>query len=252
MGTMKYQFILGLFLLGACTSTTVETNKGLDPVQTPGGLCQKWADAACNPTVVTNCGAANAAACVAKQKQFCENLLTSKGLSGPFVLAKANACVEAVKTAYAPPASLTTTERDTVLQLGYPCDTLEVEGTDAGSDGGCGAAVCKYGGQTCGGVDEACVPGFYCNGSYCIESPAAGAACCVGFPSCAMTITCQVAYLCAGAEGSQTCVARNPRGGMCTTDPECAEGLFCSAATSGICVDTLVLSVNEPVCQNFR
>jgi hypothetical protein len=250
MGTMKHQYILGLFLLGACNSTDVDTDKGLDPIQTPGGFCDKWGEAACNPTVVTNCVAANAAACVAKQKLFCESLLASKGLSGPFVLAKANACVDAVRTAYAT-ATLTAAGKDTVLQLGYPCDTLEVEGTDSGTSG-CGATVCKTGGQTCGGADEACVPGFYCNGTYCIESPGGGASCCVGFAGCAPTISCQVAYLCSGAEGAQTCIPRQDVSGSCTQDAECKQGLLCSAQTNGICVQTLPLNANEPVCQNLR
>jgi hypothetical protein len=250
MGTMKHQFILGLFLLGACSSTNVDTKKELDPVQMPDGFCQKWGEAACNATVVTNCQAASAAACVAKQKQFCESLLLSKSASGPFVLAKANTCLDAVKTAYAT-ASLSAAGKDTVIQLGYPCDTLETEATDAGSDSGCSAPVCKTGGQTCGGAGEACVPGFYCDGAHCIESPAAGAACCVGYTSCALTITCQVADRCTGVEGSQTCVARNAVRGPCTEDAECAQGLFCSSATNGVCVSTLVLNVNEPVCQNL-
>ena len=187
---------------------------------------------------------------MAKQKQFCESLLASKGLNGPFVLAKANTCVDAVKTAYAS-ASLNAAGKDTVLQLGYPCDTLETEATDAGSDSGCGAAVCRTGGQTCGGADEACVPGFYCDGAHCIESPAAGATCCIT-ASCSPVITCQVTDRCAGAEGSQTCVARSPALAVCTEDAECAQGLLCSSPTNGMCTQLLVLNVNESVCQNLR
>jgi hypothetical protein len=247
---MRYQFILGLFLLGACSSTKVETQKGLDPLQTPDGFCQRWGENACNATVVKNCGAANAAACVAKQKQFCEGLLASNGLSGPFVLDKANACLTAVQTDYAA-ASLDVAGKNTVLNLGYPCDTLETEATDAGSDSGCAAAICKTGGQTCGAAGEACVAGFYCDGAHCIESPAAGGTCCIT-ANCSPVITCQVADRCNGPEGSQTCVARLPRLSNCTEDAECAANLFCSAATNGICTDLLVLNVNEPVCQNLR
>jgi hypothetical protein len=81
---------------------------------------------------------------VARQKQFCLGLLASKGLDGPFVLAK-----DAVKTAHST-AALTAAAKTTVLNLGYPCDTLEQAGTDAGLDGGCGTVVCRTGGQTCG------------------------------------------------------------------------------------------------------
>jgi hypothetical protein len=107
------------------------------------------------------------------------------------VLAKANACVDAVKTAYAA-VSLTAAGKATVLELGYPCDTLEAQGTDAGSDGSCGAAVCRTGGQTCGAAGEACVLGLYCSGTYCAESPGSGGDCCVGFASCVPAITCQI------------------------------------------------------------
>ncbi len=253
---MKHLVTLALLLLGAgCSSTKVETQQGLDPVQTPGGFCQKWAEAACNPTVVTNCGAANASACITTQQQACKDLLDERGLAGPFVLAKANACIEAVRAAYAT-ASLTPAGKRTVLELGYPCDTLETEATDAGSDAACDATVCRTGGQTCGGIDEACVAGYYCDGTHCIEAPLAGQTCCSGFASCAPETGCEVGLLCEGTEGTQTCVALRPQGASCTMDAQCAQApvpLLCSSTTAnGICVQALPLNANEPVCQKLR
>src|SRR5690242_14446502 len=82
-------------------------------------FCERWGAAACNDDVVSVCGATDAAACRLAQGRFCLDLVPETG----FVDDRADACIDAVKAAYAD-SDLTAAELATVLRLGPPCDRL--------------------------------------------------------------------------------------------------------------------------------
>ena len=247
---MKYQFILGLFLLGACSSTKVETTKEVDPMSTSDGLCQKWAEGACNDTVVSDC-ATSQSACIATQKSFCMTLVAQRYPGRSFVVAKSNACADAVKAAYSD-SRLTAAEYDTVINFGPPCDTLDTEATDAAAPVGCDAAVCQPGGFPCSPPDQGCISGFYCNNSVCTVLPVSGQTCCVGSASCVPVLPCGAQYYCNGNEGSQTCQPKPGLGLACSLSIPCQEGLLCSDPTNGVCTQQLALVPTGPLCANLR
>jgi hypothetical protein len=251
MGTMKHKYVLGLFLLAACSSTNVDTNKGVDPMSTPDGLCQKWAEAACNDTVVTDCAATSKAACVATQKAVCQSKLTQHYQTLSFVVAKSNACVEAVKQAYSD-ARLTPAEYATVMNFGPPCDTLTTAAADAGSAPDCDAATCQPGGYPCSPPSQGCISGFYCNAGTCTVLPGQGQPCCMGFASCTTELPCQATSYCSGNEGSQTCQARPGLGANCSQTVPCTQDYLCSDPTNGVCAQALTMVPTGPVCANLK
>lgn len=236
-------------------------------------FCAEWGNRACNDQVVSRCAAENKDACVTAQQSFCESLVPD----GQYSATTATACLDAVQAAYSD-AVLTADERDTVRQLGAPCDKI-ISGS-TGKDGECttdgdcnrdvdlacvkkaGATTGKCekptvvgGGISCAGADVTCDEGFYCDGSHCVEAVGEGAACSASVP-------CKADYQCltgagtpagssadAGAE-SGTCQARKKTGGACETDTDCLSRICTPrvSSTTGVCAEQIILTPSEPVC----
>jgi hypothetical protein len=223
-------------------------------------FCREWATQACSSAVVSACQAASAEACRLTQQAFCMNLVPSN-----FSDDKADACLAAVGDAYAD-ADLTGSELDRVLELGVPCNSI-VDGpaglgescaNSRDCQGPAGYECVVKGGQTqgtcqipefvdaglrCSAPQQVCKPGFYCNGSNCVEAKATR-------ESCANDEECGPSGFC---ESDGLCAARQAVNSPCTASNQCLSDLCYSfASTDSTCVDRLRLSRSEPVCANLR
>jgi hypothetical protein len=254
---------------GACSSERDAPIKA-NPLATTDGFCTKWAEDACNETVVANCSATDAEACQAPQKAFCLEVVPSNGYSPDF----AQECLDAVKTAYAD-AKLTREELGVVLQLGEPCDKL-IKG--AGEDGalctdrsdcntlaelecvkkaGEETGTCRIprpvgGGFSCIEPDELCDDGFYCDGDNCLARKAEGRAC-ASDDECVLEARCDVVTDLDAGTSTGTCVPRAELAQPCTQDADCKSNICTiGAAGSGRCVREVILSGSEPLCDNLR
>ncbi len=258
--TRAFQTLAILALAAGCSSNKAGPPS---PYATPDGFCTKWAQAACNKTVVADCGADSADVCVTAQQSFCLGLVQS-GYAPKY----GPDCVSAVKAAYAD-AKLTKTEYELVRRLGGVCAT--VLSGPGGQDASCssnadcdtlsglscviapgGAGSCQTpelvsGGNTCGQPQQVCDTGFYCNGSNCIADAAQGA-------SCGADVPCADGLGCEGTAGSETCQSLGAVGSACASDAECASNIcaIASGASSGVCEDTVILSQIDPVCASLR
>ena len=250
----------------ACSSRSKEGpgTGETDPYPDRSSFCSAWAQAACGSTVVSNCGAASADACVASQHSFCEGLVPALG----YTSANAQPCLDAVGAAYAD-GKLTAEERATVLALGTPCDKLSTGNAGTGEacdqNGDCntaGGAECVIapghvsgtcqepihasGGQSCSSPASICDADFYCDAKkHCIARGAEGDA-------CSKTEPCDHTTKCTGATGSETCTAK-AASGTCSTDDDCLSGICQKAegASTGKCVDEIILSVLDPICSDL-
>jgi hypothetical protein len=191
--------MLASALLGSgCGSDRKRTAIEADPLASVTGFCQEWGKRACSAPVVEACLATDATACANQQALFCVSLLPPGYASD-----NAKACLDAVGAAYSN-ATLTAKEYDTVINLGPPCDKL-IEGpgvagspcratsecntldnlvcvSKPGAEGSCQVPVIQGGGRSCVEAFHQCAPGFYCNGSNCIEGPAEGQPCSAQVP----------------------------------------------------------------------
>jgi hypothetical protein len=237
-----------------------------DPLRNRAGFCNAWAEAACQKIVVKNCNAPSVEDCVASQSDFCLELVPETYSSK-----HAGECLGAVKSAYKD-ATLSTADIDVVIRLGAPCDQLwtgtreQGESCDANVDcdtaagltcvikadatsGSCEEPLEVSGGKSCADAEQVCEADFYCNGRNCVAYTETGDVCVGDFE-------CQPSDHCVLVEDATdtTCEARLPLGDDCASDADC-QSLYCvkaADAASGICADTLVLSVSEPLCKNLR
>ncbi|MFC1641562.1 hypothetical protein ACFL5O_02560 [Myxococcota bacterium] len=233
-------FLFLAVLAAACSSSDDDSSNRANPLSAPYGLCDAWAHGACNDLVVQRCIASSPEACVATQLEFCLGRVAEKGLREPFDVAQSKACVAGVRDAYSD-AVLTAAERETVLKLGEPCDSLQgVESPGGGN--------LRSGGQRCTGADDVCAEGNYCDGEHCIQRPGDGEECCEAEGTCDPLVPCQEAFLCVGEEGEQKCQARRGLRESCSKDEECAQDLFCSSDKDGKCTPESALNANDPIC----
>lgn len=244
-------FILCIPFACSADSTKAETRES---------FCQRWGTAACNDDVVSVCQASNVDACRLSEERFCLGLVPEVG----FVDTNADACIDAVKAAYAD-TNLDADELDTVLRLGPPCDQLvrgprsasqscmsrlDCDGPDgfdcvfkAGqSTGTCQQPFLVQPGRSCSADGAICTAGFFCNGSNCIEGAAAGEA-------CMRNDQCAEGY----CSPDNVCVAGLAINTDCTFDAECASGLcYKLSDTERVCTDRVRLSRTDPLCENAR
>jgi hypothetical protein len=223
-------------------------------------FCKRWGAAACNDDVVQLCGASDTAACRLAQERSCLDRVPLTG----FVDDRADACIDAVKSAYAD-SDLTASELDTVLRLGPPCDRL-VKGPQASAEactapvdcdrpagydcvfkasdltGSCQKPALVQPGRDCSADNAVCTVGFYCNGSNCIESGSLGEA-------CVHDEQCAEGYCAANGQCSLGLAVN----AACTLDSQCATGVcYKFSATEQVCTDRVRLSRTDPLCEAFR
>jgi len=168
-----------------------------------------------------------------------------------------------VRSAYAD-ANLTKDELATVVRLGEPCDRLvrgaqgadETCTTDLDCDGpagfvcvikgsattgSCQTPVVVQPGLDCSAESAVCTEGFYCNGDNCVGGGDLG-------ESCVRNEECAEGF-CSGG----TCSATLAINSDCTLDEQCASGLcYRFSATEQVCIDRVVLSRTDPICEDMR
>lgn len=238
-----------------------------DPLAKREGFCRAWAEAACQQKVLDACNAPDKADCVATQSDFCLALVPSEYSSK-----RAEACLSAVKNAYRD-AVLSADDIQVVLKLGAPCDQLSLgaakqgEACSANEDcntaggfrcvikagddsGSCEKPEEMGGGDPCDEPQQVCADGYFCNGENCVAYKRAGATC-QGDYQCRPSDHCVLAD--EEAE-DPTCEPRLKRAEPCTADSEC-QSLYCAKdedEADGLCADSLVLTLREPLCKNLR
>lgn len=250
--------------LPACSAEKEGPKAPPSPYDTAAGFCEKWAEAACNDDVVSACsgGGADVEACQDSQQAFCAQLVTESRYTDS--KADAEACVDAVKAAYAD-GVLSAEEAETVLRLRNDCETISsgsgAEGASCQSDadcstrdglacvvplgeatGTCYVPVEQGGGFECTGADQVCAEGFYCNGEICQRRKVDGEV-------CSDTLPCLESLQCFGS----VCRPKAPVSSACSSDEECASGLCAKGSSeTGLCSAQIILSATEPTCQNLR
>jgi hypothetical protein len=228
--------------------------------ETREDFCSRWGAAVCNADVVSACQASNVDACRLSQERFCLDLVPSNG----FTSDRADACIDAVKSAYSD-TDLTAEELGTVLRLDAPCDQL-VRGTRAAGEscmsrldcngpegydcvfkagemtGNCEQPVVVQPGRDCTSDNALCTDGFYCNGSNCVEGGRPGEA-------CLRNDQCADGY----CGPNSVCAAGLAVNVDCTLDAQCASGLcYRFSASERVCTDRVRLSRTDPLCDNAR
>ncbi|HEX3777592.1 MAG TPA: hypothetical protein VHV51_24150 [Polyangiaceae bacterium] len=267
---MKFcAFLLGFLACAVGCSSKDQT----DPYATVSEFCEAWGKAACNSTVVSNCSGETTTdgltqACVNKQQTFCEGLVPIIGYNS----AQASRCLDAVKNAYSD-AKLDGTEVLTVRHLGDPCNHL-IKGPAAlgesctqdddcdtvhnvlcvmkGGTGTCAIPKPVAAGMDCSDPSASCSDGYFCDpdAMACI-AVRAEAKSCAGDYACAAGLACQGADPTAGTNGTCTAVVQT---NMCMADTDCASGVcdIVGTATTGACVESIILSHAESACGDLR
>jgi hypothetical protein len=253
-----HRVISALFLAALFAGCGSSKSRSGNIYGTEEQFCAQWGKAACNAKVVSACAAATAESCVEKQAAYC------MGLVPPNYSSKnAKACIDKVKAAYAD-AKLSAEEVAIVRDLGAPCDKLnkgpkqlgelcyasdECDGLQdlvcviklGAPDGTCQVPNQVGGGFSCKGADEVCGTGFYCDGSNCIAKLGTG-------ETCSPEIPCLEDHLCQGT----ICVAKGATAASCADNQECLSGICAKPALGpGKCVDSVVLTPTDPVCQSL-
>jgi hypothetical protein len=260
--------LLALCLLALCfpLGCGVDEETPPDPLATREGFCDSWGQNACQQNVVDNCNAPSVEDCVDTQTHFCLDIVPEK-----YSMAHARECLNAVKAAYSD-AVLSADDIKLVIKLGPPCDQLSTgtsderesctENEDCNTAGGfvcvmkaddvlgsCEKPELVGGGKACDDPQQVCEADFYCNGKNCVAYTETGEVCAGDF-ECQPAEHCVVAV--DATEG--TCEPRLARSSVCATDNDC-QSLYCAKAddeTEGRCADKIVLSLNEPLCNNLR
>ena len=237
-----------------------------DPLRNADGFCKSWAQSACQQKVVDNCNAPTMDDCVESQEDFCLGIVPEN-----YSAKHAKECLSAVKAAYKD-ASLSAADIAIVIKLGAPCDQLSTGTSDEGesctandecdtaagltcvikadaTSGSCETPTLVGGGKSCSKAEQVCEEDFYCNGKNCVAYTETGEPC-LGDFECQPSDRCVV--LADATEG--ICTARLDRSEMCMADSDC-QSLYCAKApdeAEGRCAETVVLSVNEPLCDTLR
>lgn len=255
-------FALVLTLPLGCSS---EEDPPPNPLATRDGFCQAWAESACQPKVLDYC-TATSSACQEAQKDVCLDLVPRS-----YTSEHAESCLRAVSSAYED-GDLSATELAVVLHLAAPCDMLSSGTSDDGDacteNNDCNTAggficVIKKGADTgvcaepevvgpaeeCTGVKQVCSEGYYCNDN-CVVYKKTDTGVCEGDYQCKPEDHC--VFETAGAE-TGVCLERLGTGEACAKDSDCQSGICLpDSETESLCVSTIRLSRNEPLCDNLK
>lgn len=236
----------GVVSVGGCMGEPLEREE----------FCERWGRAACTPEVASVCQS-SAAACQTAQAESCREWLPSD-----FQDVGVDDCLDAVREAYED-ADLDARELDVVWRLGPPCAGIVVAGESGDSCqrdedcsrsagltcvfkdealGTCQRAELVKAGFSCRDADQACEPGFYCNGQHCVVAGEED-------ESCKNDSQCSEGLFCF----EEVCVERLPVGSDCSGDFECASRI-CYAVDEGerVCVNRIRLSPAEPACDTLK
>lgn len=253
-----FPFLVLSLLAAACSGSKKRATSGTN--ETAAQFCESFGKAACNDAVVSACsgGGTEVDKCVAKQQSFC---LAALSRPEQYSSDNAAACLDAVTTAYED-GKLSADEIQVVREFAAPCDQLirgpgalgiscfepfdcnTLEGLTCvnkpGQPGTCQVPDVVQGGFTCTEPNQICAEGFYCDGQNCLARPGkVGDACDPDLKPCAADFNCAPDY---------TCQARGDLGAGCDTGIDCKSGV-CAA---NLCVQEVILSISEPLCQYLR
>jgi hypothetical protein len=246
-----------LVLTAFCFTACLEEDEP-EP-RTREAFCRDWAAAACNGEVVSVCQAGEVESCREAQEDFCRSIAPER-----FSGVRSDMCIEAVGEAYGD-ADLSARELLTVRLLGAPCHQLSSgtrgEGqsctvrddceTAAGFDcvmksdrttGTCEVPEVVDPGEDCEADQQVCTEGFFCNGENCIAGRDPGDPC-MHHEECGEEGFCDVDGTCAEGFGIDD---------ACEDDAQCAEGICYDFGDERVCADRIVLSRNEPICDDLR
>ncbi len=250
--------------LAACSSEKTSPEPP-NPLATSDGFCHQFGVSACSDAAVTACsGVATAteslrSACQLKQELFCNQTLPTG-----YAPTHAQACIDAVTTAYAD-GKLTSSEARTVRDFAAPCDRL-IKGPIAdggsctqdiqcdtvsgsicipkGTSGMCGLPTEVGAGTSCAGANAVCGKGFYCDsGMHCVARQTEG-------QTCSASGECTEGLVCT----SGMCATKTDPS-MCMHDTDCVDTTVCLLATgasTGSCVEQIVLSPTTLACQDLK
>lgn len=263
---MRRLSVFFILCLGFVACSSEKSGKAaVDPFATPQSFCTKWAEAACNATVVDKCsgGGSDVDACVQSQSTFCLTALPAN-----YDSENAKACVESVKNAFKD-AKLTADEVKVVRNFAEPCNALSLGPIPAGgtcaqrsdcntledydciirpgeTTGTCQIPIAVSGGDPCTNPEQICPDTHYCDGNNCLTRVAAGGA-------CDETKPCGQAFRCQDVNGNLTCVAKGAAASNCTEDSECSSGVcaFGIGGSIGKCVNELELGVTVSLCEDL-
>ncbi|MBN2194257.1 MAG: hypothetical protein JW751_15680 [Polyangiaceae bacterium] len=242
--------ILAAILLPACGHKD-DGPVGLeDPLTTPEGLCDAWAEAACTEEVTDRCAARSRADCRDAQADFCRDQVGD----GPFERDEAELCVEDVRLAYADAVIDYAEWQNVVAGVFGNCADLNPRGADPNGDEG----RPLVGGADCDPETDVCMSSHFCDldRRYCRPRAEVGQPCCENDPMliepvCTPFPCVEEAY-CSGPSGEQTCVGRGGESDDCETDRECAAGLLCVEGGGGrICTDKVYLGTGSALCDEL-
>ncbi len=256
-------FALVLVLPLGCSSDEEDPP---NPLATRDGFCEAWAESACRAKVLDYCVAKSEDACQATQKDFCLDLIPRS-----YDSKHAEGCLSAVSAAYED-GDLSAKELGVVLNLAEPCDRLSSGTSDDGdvcsensdcntADGficvvkkGAGAGVCAQpeivgAAEECTGSKQVCAEGYFCNDN-CVVYKKTGTGVCEGDYQCKPEDHCVP-----DADDAEIshCQERLGTGEACAGNSDCASGIcLAETETESVCVSTIRLSRNEPLCENLK
>ncbi len=249
----------------ACAAPVMEQDSATQ-YSSLGKYCGARAQAECNTQVVTHCGVKDPAACVQKRTSAC---MADTPQGATYEPARALACVEAVKTAYAS-ATLT---KDALAAMDTACALIwSGPGTarapcsvdlDCSSKDGLRCVIPL--GQTagkclrpsmvppaapCPGEADQCPSDYYCQtkSQVCVSRGAEGSQCNRD------SMPCLPGLYCSGALFITACKPLATAGSPCDTGGDCADGLCDKASSSskGTCSAAITLSPLDARCVNYR
>jgi hypothetical protein len=271
-------FVVGLVVVGiaACNKDEDAEPEGPPPDKYPSvsAFCGAIAEAQCTEEIVLNCPLPSKDECKAAVQNACVNQNADVTKNQQLVYykpKKADACVDAIKTAYTDSkvtAAEWTTFRDKCAPVfsaqkgsGFPCTSdidcdLDADlfcWKSAPGQGTCEKMIPVSGGGSCTAPGSACSETQYCNPtvSACIDIKKNG-----GDPCDPDVDPCPPGGV-GGAvceddgSGNRTCQAVHKVSQPCTADEQC-ETRFCGLIGGNqVCLNTLVIGTGSDVCKNF-
>lgn len=247
---LRLVIVSGAFTIGGCGGQEA------DAPLTRDELCARWAEAACQPEVVSACQASSVQGCQGAQTESCLDWLPET-IQDRAV----SECLGAVADAFKD-ADLDAEELNIVLRLSAPCNQIvpASEGgqscesdsdCDAGqglscvfkaeSTGSCEVPELVSAGFSCDDAQQECEAGFYCDGKNCIAAKQDG-------ENCNNNAQCGSSSYC----DSGTCASRRDVGSACGGNQECQSGICYAFEESRSCVNRIRLSPSEPICDGLK
>ena len=228
-------------------------------------FCEKWSEQACSTAMLRACALSDHNSCLSTQDAFCSKLISGSRFSQE----DATACLNSLENAFSN-ASFSAKERELLSQFGGSCAKLlknrASEGESCKHDDQCEAdlgcarvqgsslASCQKihlvkQGESCSEASNRCEEGMVCSKGSCGTGAKQGEPCDPLAP-CSEENYCQLSQ--SGRTGE--CKSKLDIGGQCQSDQACHSGTCARTWTRapGICVESIALVPQDPLCSSFR